>query len=515
MASTLRHDLRTPLNHIIGYCELLLEEADDRRLGAFVPDLQRIHSAGKRLLAVINDLFDPAKASSLLSNQSLIHHEVRTPLNQILGYVELLQEDARAAQQAELGMDLQKIDKAARDLLRLVVERLLTGEPSSELLQAANRSANTAFLRRPAATPRPAEPPALTGTLLVVDDDESNREMLSRRLARLGHRVSLATNGREALARLQEASFDLVLLDLQMPEMNGYEVLEHLKADPVLQTLPVLVLSASDETERVAHCIEMGAADYLAKPFDPVLLQARISACLEKKRLRDREQLHLHQIQEEQTKSERLLLNVLPPVIAGRLKHGEQGIADSFTEATVLFADLVGFTSFSTSHPPGVLLEILNEIFSAFDAAVQELQLEKIKTIGDAYMAVGGVPVAQPDHAERVVTLGFRMLEEIDRFNQRRGMNLQIRVGVHTGPVIAGIIGQHKFIYDLWGVTVNTASRMESHSAPGRIQVSAAVRELLQEKFEFEPRGAIPIKGRSPMETFFCRGKKTGASAGS
>ena len=508
MASTLRHDLRTPLNHIIGYCELLLEETDDRRLGAFAPDLQRIHSAGKRLLAIINDLFDPTKSRSLVGSQSLIHHEVRTPLNQIIGYVELLQEDAAAAQQADLITDLQKIDRAARDLLRLVMERLLTGEPASELLQVANRSANTVFLRRSEVTPRLAESPVLTGRLLVVDDDESNRDMLSRRLTRLGHQIRLAENGRDALAQLQTGSFDLVLLDLQMPEMNGYEVLEHLKADLALQSLPVLVLSASDETERVVHCIEMGAADYLAKPFDPVLLQARISACLEKKRLRDREQLHLRQIQEEQAKSEQLLLNVLPPVIAERLKRGEQAIADSFSEATVLFADLVGFTTFSASRPPGVLLEILNEIFSAFDAVVQELELEKIKTIGDAYMAVGGAPVTRPDHAERVVALGFRMLNEIEQFNQRRGMNLQIRIGIHTGPMIAGIIGRHKFIYDLWGDAVNTASRMESHSAPGRIQVSAVVREKLQDKFEFEPRGTIEIKGRGLMETFFCLGRK-------
>jgi len=265
-------------------------------------------------------------------------------------------------------------------------------------------------------------------------------------------------------------------------------------------------LSASDESERVAHCIEMGAADYLTKPFDPVLLQARIGACLEKKRLRDREQLHLRQIQDEQAKSERLLLNVLPLSIAERLKQGEQVIADDFAEATVLFADLVGFTSFSAGRAPAGLVEMLNEIFSAFDAAAQELGLEKIKTIGDAYMAVGGVPVPQPDHAERAARLALRMLAEIDQFNRRRGIILQVRVGLHTGPVVAGVIGRHKFIYDLWGDAVNTASRMESHSVPGRIQVSAAVRDRLRDRFRFEPRGPIEIKGRGPMETFFLLG---------
>ena len=155
-----------------------------------------------------------------------------------------------------------------------------------------------------------------------------------------------------------------------------------------------------------------------------------------------------------------------------------------------------------------VLFASLTLHVSASFSQTRELELEKIKTIGDAYMAVGGAPVTRPDHAERVVALGFRMLNEIEQFNQRRGMNLQIRIGIHTGPMIAGIIGRHKFIYDLWGDAVNTASRMESHSAPGRIQVSAVVREKLQDKFEFEPRGTIEIKGRGLMETFFCLGKK-------
>ena len=241
------------------------------------------------------------------------------------------------------------------------------------------------------------------------------------------------------------------------------------------------------------------------KSFSIGVLLARIGACLEKKRLRDREQLHLRQIQEEQAKSERLLLNVLPLKIAERLKHGEQVIADSFSDATVLFADLVGFTSMSTDSSPTALVEMLNEIFSAFDAVVQELHLEKIKTIGDAYMAVGGLPVPQPEHVEQVVKLGLRMLDEIEQFNRRRGMALQIRIGIHTGPVVAGVIGRHKFIYDLWGDTVNTASRMESHSAPGRLQVSAAVQERLHGRFHFESRGEIELKGRGMMKTFFCR----------
>jgi class 3 adenylate cyclase/CheY-like chemotaxis protein len=317
-------------------------------------------------------------------------------------------------------------------------------------------------------------------------------------------------NGREALEILRQKPFDLMLLDIQMPEMNGYQVLEAMKGDPALRKVPVIVLSASDETERVAHCIQMGAEDYLPKPFEPVLLQARLGACLEKKQLRDREQMHLRQIEEEQEKSERLLLNVLPPPIAERLKRGEQGIADSFAEVTILFADLVGFSSLAAGVAPAQLVERLNGIFSAFDNAVAALGLEKIKTIGDAYMAVGGLPVPRPDHAEAVAELALRMQEEIQVLNERTGTSTQIRVGINTGPVVAGIIGRRKFSYDLWGEAVNLASRMESHSLPGRIQVAPPVKARLENRYRFEPRGPIEIKGIGSMPTFFLLGRRSG-----
>jgi adenylate cyclase len=501
--TTVKHELRTPLNHILGYCELLLEEAADRGGERFTPDLQRIHGAGKRLLAVVNDLVDPDKGAALRSAPSLVHRDVRAPLSEIIGCVGMLQEEAAAAGLADVLADLGKIAAAARELL-LVVTHVMSGAEASEEPAVVSRGAAT-FLRREA--PAQAAAPSLTGALLVVDDDAGNRDMLSRRLTRLGNQVTVAANGREAIELLRRSAFDLVLLDILMPEMNGDQVLEVLKADPALRLVPVIVLSASDESESVARCIQMGAEDYLTKPFDPVLLQARLSACLEKKQLRDREQLHLRQIQAEQQKSERLLLNVLPPAIADRLKRGEQVIADSFAEATVLFGDLVGFTSLAAGIVPAQVVERLNAIFSAFDQVVAELGLEKIKTIGDAYMAVGGVPVPRPDHVEAVADLALRMQQEILQFNARSGTSIQVRIGVHAGPVVAGIIGRHKFAYDLWGDAVNVASRMESHSVPGRIQVTAAVEERLRQHYRFEPRGPIELKGIGTMPTFFLLGR--------
>ncbi|MEO8351109.1 MAG: SpoIIE family protein phosphatase [Chthoniobacteraceae bacterium] len=287
-AKSLKHELRTPLNHIIGYCEMLIEEAQDDGREKVIPDLERIHAAGRGLLGVINDLFDPEKAPAFWKYPSLLDHEVRTPLNQIIGYAELLQEDTAAGEGSTYLADLGKIHAAARGLLEMVVQNFGSEwtEPPG-LDSAAPSSDGPAVPRTPTLSGGAAS--GRVGRILVVDDDAPNREMLRRRLERLGHLVQLAENGRRALELLTREPFDLMLLDLQMPEMNGYQVLERVKEDEALREIPIIVLSASDETSRVAQCIEMGAADYLPKPFDPVLLRARIDACLEKKKLRDRE----------------------------------------------------------------------------------------------------------------------------------------------------------------------------------------------------------------------------------
>jgi adenylate cyclase len=251
------------------------------------------------------------------------------------------------------------------------------------------------------------------GLVLVVDDNEMNRDLLSRRLQRQGYQIVMAEDGGQALETIRSQPFDLVLLDVMMPHLNGYQVLERLKADPDLRHIPVIMISALDDMDSVVRCIELGAEDYLFKPFNQTLLKARIGACLEKKRLRDQEQAFLKQIQLEQEKSERLLLNVLPKPIADRLKQGQQTIADNFAEVTVLFADIVNFTELATSLSPAELVELLNQIFSTFDRLVEQRNLEKIKTIGDSYMVVGGLPTPRPDHAEAVAELALEMLEAI------------------------------------------------------------------------------------------------------
>ncbi len=209
-----------------------------------------------------------------------------------------------------------------------------------------------------------------------------------------------------------------------------------------------------------------------------------------------------------QDRSERLLLNILPKPIADRLKRDPRTIADAFTEVTVLFADLVDFTKFSAGLSPEGLVAVLNDVFSAFDQLADRHGLEKIKTIGDAYMVVGGLPNPQPAHAEAVAEMALAMQDTLDKVCANRGCGqLFLRIGLNTGPVVAGVIGQKKFTYDLWGDTVNIASRMESQAMTGRIQVTQATYERLRARYVLEPRGTIDVKGKGPMTTYFLLGR--------
>ncbi len=200
--------------------------------------------------------------------------------------------------------------------------------------------------------------------------------------------------------------------------------------------------------------------------------------------------------------NEELLLNILPGSIADRLKRGEETIADLYSEVTVLFADMVGFTELSEQMNPEDLVEWLNDLFTSFDQLADQHGVEKIKTIGDAYMAVCGLPVARQDHAEAIAQMALGMLAVTRRFNIKRGSSLRIRIGLNSGPVVAGVIGTSKFIYDLWGDTVNIASRMESHGLPDQIQVTASTYERLRDEYVFEPRGEIDVKGRGQLATW-------------
>jgi len=352
--------------------------------------------------------------------------------------------------------------------------------------------------------------------ILVVDDSRTLRRILIRELNSLGfHNILEAADGLEAIATVKSNAVDLMLLDMEMPELDGLGVLEALKGNEMYKALPIIVISGADQFDKTIKCIEIGAEDYLPKPFDPILLRARIFSSLEKKRLRDLDKKHLEMLNQEkelleieQLKTEKLMLNILPRPIAERLKRGEKNISGSYPEVTILFSDLVGFTKMSSQTSATDLVKLLNDLFSRFDKRAEALGVEKIKTIGDAYMAVAGLPIPRPDHAQLCAELALGMFEDLKAFNQDNGKELNMRIGLNSGPVVAGVIGFTKFSYDLWGNTVNTASRMESTSQPGRVQVSPATYEAIKNNFLLEDGGLMECKGLGEILTHLLIAKK-------
>jgi class 3 adenylate cyclase len=363
---------------------------------------------------------------------------------------------------------------------------------------------------------KPIDPSFSSFCILVVDDSRTLRRILIRELNSLGFQNILeAADGLEAIETVKSKSIDLMLLDMEMPELDGLGVLEALKSDEVYKSLPIIVISGAEQFDKTIKCIEIGAEDYLPKPFDPILLRARIFSSLEKKRLRDLEQKNMEMLNREkelleveQLKTEKLMLNILPRPIADRLKRGEKNISGSYPDVTILFSDLVGFTKMSSQTSATDLVKLLNDLFTRFDKRADALGVEKIKTIGDAYMAVAGLPIPRPDHAQLCAELALGMFDDLKAFNQEYGKELDMRIGLNSGPVVAGVIGYTKFSYDLWGNTVNTASRMESTSKPGRVQVSPATYEAIKNDFVVEDGGLMECKGLGEILTHLLVSKK-------
>lgn len=526
LVSVARHDLRNPLGEIQGFAEILTEEARDLGHEAILADLAALMQSTGAILKHLNQAITVEHLEANLGAGDTFGQALQRFSQETVEAAAALR--ARCAQlpgQPFLD-DFDRIRDSAIGLAdRAPV--LLAGmfecvTPTfTDLEQTHEGDGETVFFRKPTATVaaapgsedttfllRPEVRPLATGRILVVDDVESNRALLIRRLSREGFTVALAENGRRALDMLTRHTFDLVLLDILMPEMDGHQVLTAMKADVALRHLPVIMISGLDDLDTLIRCIEGGADDYLTKPFDPVLLRARIGACLDKKRLRDKERELLQQVREAQEKSEALLLNILPRSIAERLKAGESTIADTLPAVTVLFADLAGFTEMSSRITGTEMVRLLDELFTTFDLLAQEQGLEKIKTIGDAYMVVGGLPDPRPDHAHAVAELALNMLAAVEEKFAGGEFPVRVRIGINSGPVVAGVIGRHKFSYDLWGDTVNTASRMESHGVTGAIQVSGATHQLIADDYHFTRRELTQVKGKGDLTAWLLTGRR-------
>ena len=363
-------------------------------------------------------------------------------------------------------------------------------------------------------------------SILVVDDSRTQLFLIASLLSNGGYRdILTAHSAQEAFAYLRldapkpDSDIDLILMDLDMPEIGGLEACQRIKTVEELKDIPIIVITASSGPEVLQAAFDAGAMDYLAKPPNEVEMLARVRSALrlkneiDQRKAREKSLVRLSQnlaeildkLQVEQDKSERLLLNILPLPIALRLKAGEQVIADYIPEASVLFTDVMDFTAFAARVAPAEVVEQLNRLFKRIDILVKRFGLEKIKTSGDAYMVAGGVPMPRSDHLEALADLAVELQDELAQDTQAV---LQVKTGIQVGPVIAGVIGEDRFIYDIWGDTVNVASRMQANAPAGQTLVTQDVYRRLKDRFTFDALGNIPVKGKGEMDVYVLKGRK-------
>lgn len=393
--------------------------------------------------------------------------------------------------------------------------------------------------------------------ILIVEDSPVQATMLRRVLTQHGYAATIVKHGGDALAKLHERAFGLVIGDVEMPVMNGHELCSAIKGDPELQDIPVMLLTSLASPTDLMKGLNAGADSYLTKPYDEEVLLARVDSLLhafvpsmEEKpeevvfageqytitatrqrilnlllstyenamqqnralRKAQEELTKLNQrLEESQRESEQLLMNILPKSVAEELIAYGASSPAKFGEVTILFTDFVGFTQLAEGLSPQVLLEELGIYFNHFDALAKKHGIEKLKTIGDSYMAAGGLPESNATHAIDCVLAGLEMQRFLDTRAAADGepvMRCGMRIGIHTGPAVAGVIGKEKFAYDVWGDTVNLASRMESAGEPGRINVSGSTYERVKDWFDCEPRGKVPAKHKGEIEMYFVSGLK-------
>ena len=339
--------------------------------------------------------------------------------------------------------------------------------------------------------------------ILAVDDEDFNLKLLIRHLEKQGFsEVETASNGAEALEKVRNNGFDLVLMDIEMPEMDGISALEALKSDMKQREIPVIMISGVEEMDRIVKCIELGAEDYLSKPFNPVMLRARVNASLEKKRLRDLESNHLSQIKSEKKKSDQLLNVILPSAAASELKATGKVAPRSYDNAAILFCDIVGFTSFCSNHSAEEVVGGLQDLFVKFEEVTRAHQMEKIKTIGDEFMAAAGLTVQNFQPLLSAVKCGHDMAAATKTLD----IDWEVRVGIHAGPVVAGIVGDEKYQFDVWGDTVNTAARMTGLGSSGTVVMTYDSWLQVQDECQGRSLGRIDVKGKGIIEVVECTG---------
>jgi adenylate cyclase len=506
-----RHELRTPINAILGYSEMLLEDEENPETAA---DLKRINESGRRLLALVDGILDPSRLAGAIDREiasfaAQIEADLRTPINAVVGYCEMLLEGQGESGRDELVPDVERILSAARSLLATSGDIVLvatqapggdTGlsarlQDSSELTKGVLARLSTA----PAASA--VDTAGGPGSLLVVDDNPTNRDLLTRQLARHGYIVASAADGAEALDKLGGRDFDLILLDVIMPGMDGVETLHRLKADERLREIPVIMLSSLDEVESAVRCIEAGAEEYITKPVQASLLKARISANLEVRDLRLREALYRKRIDADAETIEHLLLSAFPVEVADRVRRGESGIVESYPSTTVLHC-MADPSRFGTSGLPEFVAR-LSEWFNEFVSLADERELDACFGRRDGFVAAAW---REEGEDPAIVAADLALAFQAALKGADPGSMDLFRLGLHTGPTVGAVIGRDRPRYDLWGEAVQTAASLAAGAEPGRILVSPATSALLRDRFSLEAGRVVEIEGLGQMRPHVLHG---------
>ena len=510
-AAQLRHELRTPLNHIIGYAEMLLEELESGDHLELAAGLSALRADARQLLTRLNEVL--ARGHAGPPDLAAARGTLGPPLERVRAAGEALRRRAAEAGAGALLSDLDRIRSA-------------TGRLDELLGPGGVPSARKGAEQGGSAEPGPGKPAAHRGLILVVDDNEDNRDMLARRLRRQNYEVLTAAGGRAALTTLTATPVDLVLLDVMMPDLDGYAVLERLKADPALRDIPVLMISALDELDSVVRCIQLGAEDYLGKPFEPVLLQARVGACLEKKRLHDREARQRRELAElNETLERRVAEQVAQLERLGRLKRffspqlaelivaggADDPLKTHRREVTVVFTDLRGFTSFAETAEPEEIMGMLREYHAEMGRLILEHEGTLERFTGDGMMIFFNDPVEVPNPAERAMRMAIAMRDLIDTLGvqwRKRGWDLALKIGLAQGYATIGAIGfEGRVDYGAIGAVTNLAARLCGEADGGQILISARVAAAVEALIDAESVGPITLKGLArPVPVWSVRG---------
>lgn len=485
----MRHELRTPINGIIGYAEMVLEDLGE---GPLVADLERIRKAGRQLLDRVDTVLRPGSLAGdspeeLDALATQVRLDLRTPINAVVGYAELVTETCQEEGRHQLLPDLERILISARRLLALSEDIVGVATLRPEASGPEGLTASSELTREVLSRIRPVEStgvrPDGEGRLLVVDDNETNRDLLSRQLARQGYVVATATNGAEGFERLEQDDFDLILLDVIMPEMNGVEMLARLQEDERWAAIPVIMLSSLDEVDSAVRCIEMGALDYVSKPVQATLLEARIAAALELRELRRREGLYRKRVEADGALIGRLLYGAVPATVRERVAEGVLEIVEPYPEVTVV-RGLVPAALRPNASEAGRVSE-LSGLLTRIEAVAESEDADVCLWRSDGFVVL---MASNGDHAARAARF---VLAARDAFGE-----WAVSFGLHTGPAVGGVLGRDRPRFEVWGDAVETAQAVVRLAAAGEVLMTPATELELRGGHVLEPRGVQEVGGR-------------------